>query len=431
VGTRRATFPLYTSIAFDLTVTSLFTPLITGNAINVHEPDEAGAMIEQVFADPQNTVIKLTPAHLRLLRDSELLTGLDWPGTRTLIVGGEQLESRLAGDIVGKFRGALEIYNEYGPTEATVGCMIYRFSPQNDTRPAVPIGVPIRNAQIYLLDAYLKPVAPGVQGELYVGGAGVGAGYLFNEALTRQKFLPNPFGGPGMLYKTGDLGCQLPDGNLTFNGRADDQVKVRGYRIELGEVEHTLKACPGVGNAHVVAAEKDGMQYLAAYYVAGQEIDVPAFRRHFAERLPAYMMPSYFVRMDALPLTINGKIDRKALPPPTARPVAADRKPKNQLQRELAAIWAEILGIAADAVPVDANFFDLGGNSLRLMRMVNRVNKEFAADISVPMMFKFPVIEKIAEHLGHPGPADEAAERGLAEELDTMNETVDLLSRLP
>jgi amino acid adenylation domain-containing protein len=229
----KLTFPLYTSISFDLTVTSIFTPLITGNTIMVYGGVDKKFYIQDVIADNQVGVVKLTPSHLKLIRQEQ------WKNSsiKRLIVGGEDLETQLIRDIYPNFAGGIEIYNEYGPTETVVGSMIYRFNPDTDHRHSVPIGVPIANTQIYLLNSHHQPVPVGVAGELYISGDSVSRGYSHNPALTEEKFIANPFIPGQKMYKTGDLAIRLPNGIIEYKGRIDQQVKVRGYRVETGEIE--------------------------------------------------------------------------------------------------------------------------------------------------------------------------------------------------
>lgn len=233
-------FPLYTSISFDLTITSVFLPLITGNEILVYADDEHLQAIEKVLQDNKSNIVKLTPSHLKILRDSPQLKPAQENSIKRFIVGGENLETQLAKDIYDRFEGAVEIYNEYGPTEATVGCMIHLFDPKEAVA-SVPIGVPINNTQIYILDRYLKPVPCGVSGELYISGNGLARGYHGREELTSERFIHNPFITGKKMYKTGDLAGRLPDNKIVYEGRTDNQVKIRGYRIELREIEENLK----------------------------------------------------------------------------------------------------------------------------------------------------------------------------------------------
>ncbi len=229
-------FALFTSISFDLTVTSIFTPLITGNTIIVHGGIDKSLYIEEVIEDSRVGIVKLTPSHLKLIRGKEVKN----TSIKRLIVGGEDLKSDLARDIYNNFDRKVEIFNEYGPTETVVGSMIYQFNPGYDQRLSVPIGVPIANTQVYLLNKHSQSIPAGVVGELYVGGDGVARGYLHNPGMTTEKFIPNPFVPGKLIYKTGDLAVLLPDGNIEYKGRADNQLKIWGHRVETGEIESKI-----------------------------------------------------------------------------------------------------------------------------------------------------------------------------------------------
>jgi amino acid adenylation domain-containing protein len=237
----RVSFPLFTSPAFDLTLTSIFAPLISGNRIVVYNAPQKDFLIQTIFEDNQVDIVKLTPSHLKLLKEKiKDQTGEYTSRIKRFVVGGESLSTELAGEINNLFDGAVEIYNEYGPTEATVGCMIYRYNVYEDVRVSVPIGKAAANNWIYVLDENLEPVASGVTGEMYIAGAGLARGYVNNPALTQARFVVNPFLTGARMYKTGDLARWLADGNLEYLGRNDKQVKVNGYRIELEEIERAL-----------------------------------------------------------------------------------------------------------------------------------------------------------------------------------------------
>jgi amino acid adenylation domain-containing protein len=370
-----ASFPLYSSLAFDLTVTSIYVPLITGGSIEIAGSEDGDRSILRVFEEDRVDVVKLTPSHLVLLAQRDL-AGLR---ARRLVVGGEDLKAPLARAISEASAGRLEIHNEYGPTETTVGCVVHRFDPERDLDSSVPIGAPIANSQVYILDGDGEPVPVGVAGELYIGGAGVARGYLGRPALTAEKFVPDPFRGePGArLYRTGDLVRWLADGKLVFLGRRDDQVKVRGYRIELGEIEGRLVEHAAVREAVVLAREDSpGDRRLVAYYVgAAGEVEVESLRSHLGESLPEYMVPAAYVRLEALPLTPNGKVDRRALQAPEGDAYARRgyEAPSGETETALAEIWSELL--AVERVGRWDNFFELGGHSLLMLRLIQRMRK--------------------------------------------------------
>jgi len=416
----RLAWPLFSSLAFDLTVTSIFTPLISGGRIVVYREDPGvhGLVILKVVADRAADIVKLTPSHLAMIRD------LDLGATRIrkLIVGGEDFKTELALDIARKFGRRVEIYNEYGPTEATVGCMIHLFDAENDRGLSVPIGVPAANSAVFILDDQLKHVPTGVTGEMYLAGDGLARGYLNRPELTEQKFLtaedPRHIGTEIRssrskpqslrLYKTGDIARWNSDGRMEFLGRADFQVKIGGMRIELGEIEARLRSLSGVRECVVDVvhsstenAPKDetGIDRLAAYYVSEKPLAVAEVREHLAKELPDYMVPTYVIWLEKLPLTTNGKIDRKALPKPAQenaqQPAGDFVRPQTETEKALALIWAELLKV--DSIGIDNDFFDLGGHSLLAIRAVSRIRDVFGVEVTFQTLFENPTIAGLSK----------------------------------
>ena len=359
---------LHSPIAFDLTVTALYGPLLLGGQVRVgsldREPEPGAPAGRPGF-------VKATPSHLPLLTalPSELSP------TGELVVGGEML----IGDVVERWRrthpGAT-VVNEYGPTEATVGCCVFSLGPDDPVEPgATPIGRPTPGSALHVLDERLRPVPPGTEGELYIAGGQVARGYLGRPALTAERFVAAP--GGGRMYRTGDIARTRPDGLLEYLGRTDDQVKIRGYRIELGEVTEVLAARPGVRQAAVIAREdRSGDRYLAGYVVPedGAHPDPAQLRAAVAGMLPSYMVPAAVVVVAELPLTSNGKLDKDALPEPPAEDAPAGAAPETEAERRLCALFAEVLGLPA--VYLDDDFFDRGGNSLRAARLAGKARKE-------------------------------------------------------
>ncbi|HEV2639510.1 MAG TPA: amino acid adenylation domain-containing protein, partial [Actinocrinis sp.] len=363
------TVPLHSSIAFDLTVTSVFVPLVTGGTIVVE--DFTGRRAAPAHPGPYS-MIKLTPSHLPLL-DRPEYHGF----AGDLIVGGEQLTGAALAHWRQKNPDATVI-NEYGPTESTVGCVAHVVRPNDPDHPgAVPIGRPAWNTRAYLLDADLALVPPGTAGELYIAGAGLARGYFRRPDLTAARFVADPFAGTGArMYRTGDLARRRPDGGLEYLGRVDEQVKLRGFRIELGEIETALAALPGVAGACVLLREdRPGVKRLVGYVAGVREQDTGDLRGALAGLLPEYMLPSVLVALDRLPLTPNGKIDRRALPAPAApAPAAEGRAPRTGPEQIVCAVFAEVLGLPGASVEDD--FFQLGGDSILSIQVVSRVRRE-------------------------------------------------------
>ncbi|MCK4257388.1 MAG: amino acid adenylation domain-containing protein [Halanaerobiales bacterium] len=389
-------FPLYSSLSFDLTVTSIYLPLTTGNKLLIYGKEDKELLITKIIKENKVQIIKLTPAHLEIIRNLDVSDSK----IKRMIVGGEELKRELALDIYEKFNGSIEIYNEYGPTETVVGCMIYKFDPQNDQRISVAIGVPADNVQIYILDNNLNPTSQGVHGEIYISGDGVARGYLNRPELTVERFIANPFiDNPSgiilgeRMYKTGDLARQLPSGNLEFLGRIDHQVKIRGFRIELGEIETAILNHDQIDKAVVIDHNDDnGNKYLCAYIVDKSELSVLELREYLAKKLPDYMIPTYFITLEDLPLTPNGKVNRKALVKPdgTNQSVKEYVAPRSEVEEKLVTIWGEVL--AVDKIGVYDNFFELGGHSIKATQIISLIHKEFNVEIGLRDLFFEPTI---------------------------------------
>ncbi len=396
-GDEPVSFPLYTSPGFDLTVTSLFAPLVSGGSVVVYGDDDPQDLsVLEVFEDDRVDVVKLTPSHLALLQPEHFTTRR----IRTLILGGEELRTDQARMVHEASGGNVAVFNEYGPTEATVGCMIHHFDPAEDLT-VVPIGRPAANARVYLLDHRLRPVPVGVDGEIYVGGEGVAKGYLNRPELDAERFVPDPFRTGGRMYRTGDIARWERQGVMAYRGRNDDQVKLRGYRIELGEIESALMEHPAVLNAAVAVREpRPGDVRLVAYYVGSSTVaaTVTDLRRHLRDRLPDYMVSRHLVQIDELPLTKNGKLDRAALPD-TIGEVSSSTAfvaPRDGRERLIADAVAELLGI--ERVSVRDNFFELGGHSILAMRLIAALHERTGVRLS-PRVILLNTLEQAAARL--------------------------------
>lgn len=410
---RNSSYPLYTSISFDLTITSIFTPLITGNRIVIYQEDDHELLLEQVIIDNKCTVVKLTPSHLKLLGGYRNAQVFSESIITTLIVGGEQLDTWIAKKVYDNFGGKIEILNEYGPTEATVGCMIHKFNPYDDLD-VVPIGKPIANTSIYILDEFLKPVPVGINGEIYISGHGIAHGYLFEEELTEEKFVSNPFAEGQLMYKTGDVAKRLSNGNITYVGRRDSQVKFNGYRIELSEIESYLNKHRCITEAIVVLRKNEHDQsILCAYYKSTSIVSEKELRNFLILNLPYYMIPSYFIQVDKLPLTNNGKINYQGLPDPIAAQKVASRdlNPKNKIEELLLDAWRAVFNDIN--INVTDNFFELGGDSIKAVQIISRIQGS-AFELKVKDILTFQSIEQISLHV-QLSVSHDAYEQGIVE----------------
>lgn len=331
---------------------------------------------------------------------------------KQLLVGGEAFPTELAAELHSLVSG--EVLNMYGPTETTIWSSVYALD-EVDSR--VPIGRPIANTQLYVLDDNLQPVPFGVAGELLIGGDGVVRGYLNRPGLTQERFIASPFGAPGArLYRTGDLARYRPDGNLEFLGRIDHQIKLRGHRIELGEIETLISRQPSIQQAVVIAREDiPGDMRLVAYVQPqpGQALDLEALKHRLAKQLPEFMLPADYLVLPSYPLTPNGKIDRKALPAPERVAAKTDKpqlEPQNELERTIAAIWQEMLNLPA--VGIRDNFFDSGGHSLLAVRTLGRLRETVTADLQMTDLFRYPTIQSLAQYLSRESDPDAVSKTG-------------------
>ncbi|WP_405093365.1 amino acid adenylation domain-containing protein [Micromonospora sp. NBC_01392] len=436
--------PLHSSVGFDLTVTSLLVPLAAGATVRMIGEHLGPAALGEALRDTSTPfgLVKITPAQLELvthqLRPDELAGR-----TRCFVIGGENLRA----DQVAPWRThapGTALVNEYGPTETVVGCAAYEVAPDTPADGSVPIGRPIANTALYVLDGWGNPAPVGVVGELYVGGAGVARGYLGQPDRTTGRFLPDPFSGvPGArLYRTGDLARRRPDGVLEYLGRTDRQVKVRGYRVECGEIEAAVRRHRPAADVTVHLRHDDPTDPRLVAYLAGDAGDPAELRAALAAELPSWLVPAAFVRLDALPLTGNGKVDADALPAPGPTDVPAARRAtapgtptgpaapggadsaappglgaaapagpttatagspdrwdadRVRLERLVADVWREVLGV--EQVGTRDSFFDLGGHSMRLLAVLDRLRARLGDVLTATDLFRHPTVESLAAYL--------------------------------
>ncbi|MEK5212940.1 non-ribosomal peptide synthetase DhbF [Bacillus sp. FSL R5-0603] len=381
-----------TTVAFDISALELYLPLISGAQIviakkeTIREPQILAQMIENFDIN----IMQATPTlwHALITGEPEKLRGL------RVLVGGEALPSGLLQALQDLH---CSVTNLYGPTETTIWSAAAFL--EEGLQGVPPIGKPIWNTQVYVLDNGLQPVPPGVVGELYIAGTGLARGYFHRPDLTAERFVADPYGPPGTrMYRTGDQARWRADGSLDYIGRADHQIKIRGFRIELGEIDAVLANHPHIEQASVVVREdQPGDKRLAAYVVADGAIDTAELRRYMGASLPDYMVPAAFVEMDELPLTPNGKLDRKALPAPDFSTSVSDRAPRNPQEEILCDLFAEVLGLAR--VGIDDSFFELGGHSLLAARLMSRIREVMGAELGIAKLFDEPTVAGLAAHL--------------------------------
>jgi amino acid adenylation domain-containing protein/non-ribosomal peptide synthase protein (TIGR01720 family) len=398
-----------TPYSFDVSVWEFFWPLLNGACLAIAKPGghlDRDYLCEAIQAH-RVTTLHFVPSMLRVFLDSPRLARCH--SVRRVIVSGEALTP----DLVTRFHARLdsELHNLYGPTEAAVDVSWWK-SP-NDRGATVSIGKAISNTRLHVVDRRGRLMPPGAPGELCIAGVQVGRGYWNRPDLTAERFVPDPFEA-GRMYRTGDVVRLLPDGNLEYLGRSDQQVKIRGVRIELGEIEAALRQLPGVADAVVCAWDRDQDKELVAYWTPNGDGDAPsedALRRHLRARLPEAFVPSSFVSVTAIPRLSSGKVDRRALPPPrggvAGHAAVASGEPRSAAEEAVAATWCAVLGV--ETVGLDDNFFDVGGHSLAMMRVHGRLQEIYGADLPLLTLFEHPTVRAVARALAGDGVASVAA----------------------
>jgi len=424
---RPLAFATVSTISADLGNTCIFPSLVSGGCLHIlsYEVAMEGDQLRDYFVRRPIDVLKIVPSHLYGLLATQTDGGI--LPAKYLILGGEALSWDLVRQI-SRLDHSCRIINHYGPTETTVGSLAFAVDEENDAvySATVPIGRPLANTRCYILDRWQRPVVPGVVGELYIGGAGVAAGYLNQAAETATRFVQDPLAHGARMYRTGDLARYLVDGNIEFLGRADHQVKVRGHRVELGEIEAVLAAQPGVRQAIVTARRGESEDVRILAYLVGASMPYDELRAALRKKLPEYMLPSAFVFLKNLPLTPNGKVDRAALPEPEDVRAGVQSEflaPRTPVEEKLAGLWAGLLKLKT--IGVYDNFFELGGHSLLATQVVSRMRKEFQVEITLVSLFESPTVAAMAEKI-EKATADNTAR--LLLELDQLSD--DEASRL-
>ncbi|MEQ9404970.1 MAG: amino acid adenylation domain-containing protein, partial [Cyclobacteriaceae bacterium] len=411
---------MFHSYSFDFSVWEMYGALLNGGKLILISKEESRdpRKFLKILNQEKVTVLNLTPTVFGSLMDEVMEMKFDQLSIKQVIFGGEKL-------MPGKIQSWLEEYpeiqmiNMYGVTETTVHTT-YKELVASDIETGISnIGSPIPTTRIYVLsqDGKLNPI--GVPGEMYIGGEGVGRGYLRNNGLTSEKFIPDPFRDEGRIYRTGDLGRWLDGGEIEFLGRIDDQVKIRGFRIELGEIENQLLNHNQIKEAVVLLKENQNEEFLIAFYTSSKPLYAKNINTFLAKNLPHYMIPSYFIHLDEIPLTTSGKLNKQYL---LDLEVQIDQdyiQPHNSIEEKLVEIWSDILRLNKSEISISANFFDVGGNSLKIVALSKAVNETFNCDIQVASFFKFPTIKGIGEYLS----GDDA-------KLDALNKRADDSARL-
>lgn len=390
----------YTTISFDVCYQEIFSTLLAGGTLCLIDNDTKRSVekLTEWIGEQSIPVLFLPVPFLKFVFNEKSYVELFPPCVQHIITAGEQLVVSDGLRAYLRERG-VTLHNHYGPSETHVVTTL-SLGASEPIAELPTIGRPISNTGIYILNSGMQLQPVGIPGELYIAGDNVGRGYIGNAELTAEKFLHNPYRSAERMYRTGDLACWLPNGEIELRGRMDHQVKIRGHRIELGEIESRLLNHPAITEAAALAYEDvQSSKYLCAYYAASEMLSAVDLREYMLEALPDYMVPSLFIQLEKLPITANGKTDRRALPMPEGEPGtgAAYVAPTNELQQKLAAIWEEVLGVAK--VGICDNFFTLGGHSLKAMMLVSSISKQCGIDVPLKMLFEKPTIETLTTYL--------------------------------
>ena len=427
-------FAIVTTFAADLGLTTLWGALCSGGQLHIISYERAAdpGAFEDYFKNNSIDVLKIVPSHFEALKAATDIKNII--PNKYLIFGGESSSWETIASVK-EAKPQCIIVNHYGPTETTVGVLTYKISdvPKKSNIHTVPLGRPLPNSKVYILNQYMKPVPLGVPGELYIGGDGVTAGYLNRPEITAEKYIMHSFNGekPERLYKTGDLAKFLKDGNVEFLGRIDNQVKIRGYRVEIGEIEALIKSYPWVQDSVVIVGEdKPGDKQLIAYIVSKfgteEEFSQGDLREFLKKQLPKYMIPAMFVKIESIPLNANGKVNKAALPKPDMmKRDASDAfiAPRSKEELEMAKKWSEVLGI--DKIGINDDFFDLGGDSFKAIKLVRSVS----STLGVMELFKNPTIGELIDHLSKKdsGPKEVTILHELTKPIDLKNKAVSII----
>jgi acyl-CoA synthetase (AMP-forming)/AMP-acid ligase II/acyl carrier protein len=396
--------PLLANSSFDISLFELFLPLLSGGQATLLENNDIKDIDNLKKQFKVNNAFHAVPALMNQITDNIISSNDKEIASHIeeVFVGGDKVPTETLRKIKQVFSNA-RINVLYGPTESTVFTTVNQYLPDNKmSMSGSVIGNPISNTQIYILSKSFEPLPIGVNGKIFISGIGVSKGYLNKPELTEEKFILNPFIEGERMYDTGDLGRWLPDGTVEFMGRKDNQVKIRGFRIELEEIEAVLlQYSKELLNVIVEAKDINGEKNLIAYFEANTIVDKSAIRSYLQERLPEYMIPSFYIELESIPLTANGKIDRKALPNVTGDDLIRKEyvAPSNDIEAKLVSIWEEVLGI--EKVGITDDFFELGGQSIKVIKIIAQIKKVFNINIDMEKVFKYTTIKIFAQEIAN------------------------------
>lgn len=384
--------PLFTSVGVDLTMTTFILPVVTGGKIIIYNQLPAED-IDNAFRNDEITFVKMTPSHMRManaLYDSHKL-----PNLKTIVIGGEILDGITCQEFLDKYGSHVKIHNSYGPTETTVGCSYYIYDSKDGYTHALPIGRPLLNTCIIIMNG-MQPCGVGMTGELCIVGAGVSRGYLHRPELNQEKFINNPFG-EGRMYRSGDLARWIPDGKIECFGRLDNQIKLRGHRIELAEIESIIKERTTVDDVCVLVVGEHSKQEICAFYTASKELSGEEIKAVLHQWVPEYMIPYYTLQVENIPVTTGGKVDKRALLALDYSKSYKYEAPKNDIEKKLAAIYKKVLG--TDLIGRSDSFFERGGHSIKAVQAINAINSELDVNVPLTAFFASPKVCDLAEYI--------------------------------
>ncbi|MEP0265313.1 amino acid adenylation domain-containing protein [Dokdonia sp.] len=404
IAGEKSCFPLFTSIDFDLTLTSIFLPLASGNSIVIHDNDETQIPLQNVIRDQKVNIVKLTPSHLKILINNKINIP---DNIKKIIVGGEKLTFEICNDLSNLYDHEITLYNEYGPTEATIGCMIYKYDSE-ELHLSVPIGIPIDNSIIYILDEFLNPVPENIVGEIYISGKCLAKGYINNSLLTKEKFIQNPFAKDKTMYRSGDLAKRLSTGEIIYIGRLDKQVKINGHRIETDEIRHVLLSYIGITDAVVISTSSENdSDFLCVFYSINtliiKHIELVKLKAYLHSKLPSYMIPSRFIEIDKMPLTKNGKLDTRKLMTYIPDKSKSILPRSNDLDQMVLDIYKNVL--QDSNINIQSDFYQQGGDSIKAIQIASKL-RQLGINLKPKSVLIYNTVEQLVFYISNDMPLE-------------------------